>query len=290
MLDVLTRGGEGWSKFAWHGKTYTAAQIRKLLGAVKRAPRKRALDCAEKFLEASLDVSNDTALETTWRAALSVLDDIQKYPFDATKRGKKLRDIARSEHVLSAWQAAARAQELPSAVLALLIIDASEASLDALVPHFERALTDRDVLEAFEDLERYVSSRTAPLFARLKSHGAAERAQSPVLAFGERFGLAKSGRFKLKLELLATKPVKRFTYDFVTLSFDSHDTPGFALTTGQQTRTSNSSSMWQRGVKTSLEGLPKTLEKLARKANVEWDFAKAKPARASRLIRWLAES
>lgn len=288
LLAVLARGGEGWSKFAHQCKELTAPQIRKTLALIERAAKKptQALNCAALFLRASLD---ESSLESSWRAALSALDDIQKYPFDATKRAKKLRDISRNPRVLLAWQTAAVGAEfIPSAVMALLILDASEASLDALMPHFDRTLRDRERLSAFEELARYEGPRTASLFARLRSHSASERAASPVLRFGERFGLAKNGRFKLSVTLLATTPVNRFTDDFVSLEFDSDDEPGFSLSTGQRTRTATSSSSWNRVVRSSLDGLPKTIAKLAAKSKVEWDFAGASPKRAAPLVKWLS--
>ncbi|MFT3711806.1 MAG: hypothetical protein QM817_29560 [Archangium sp.] len=291
LITVLTRGGEGWSKFAWACKAQTPAEIRKTFAFVSRAAAKpsRALNCAVVFLKALVDTETDESLATTWREALAALDDVQKYPFDATKRGKKLRDIARNQRVLTAWQTAAVGVTfLPDAVLALLIIDASDASLDALLPHFERARSDADVLSSFEAMARYETPRTASLFERLRSDAATKRAASPVLAFGERFGLAKNGRFKLTLSVLAKKPAKRSTWDFIALSFDSNDEPGFSLSTGQQTRTPTSSSSWSRGVRSTLEGLPRAVATLARKGKLEWNFEEARPVKAAALVKWLS--
>ena len=291
VLTVLTRGGEGWSKFAWACKAQTPREIRKTLAFVSRAAAKptRALNCAAVFLNAMVDATSDQSLVTTWREALAALDDIQKYPFDATKRRNKLRDIARNQRILTAWQTAAVGVTfLPDAVLALLIIDASEASLDALLPHFERARLDAEVLSSFEVMARYETPRTTSLFARLRADAATKRAASPVLAFGERFGLAKNGRFKLSLSVLAKKPAKRFTWDFIELRFDSNDEPGFSLSTGQQTRTPTSSSSWSRLVRSTLEGLPRAIATLARKGKLEWNFEAARPARAAALLRWLS--
>ena len=114
-----------------------------------------------------------------------------------------------------------------------------------------------------------------------------------MLAFGERFGLTKNGRFKLIVRLLAKKPVKRATYDFVEIFFDSNEYPGFGVNRGQQTRTASSSSMWQRSVACTLENLPRAIAQAARDASVEWHFEKAEtkplgPAKAAALIQWLA--
>ena len=248
------------------------------------------------FIKALVDDASDEALVASWREAMAALDDIQKYPFDATKRGKKLGEVAKNARILGAWQASAVGSEHVSKdVLALLVIDASAASIDALLPHFERAMGDPVRLRVLDALARYETAATAPLFARIRTETASQRAASPVLAFGEKFGLAKNGRFKLTVKVRAKKPAERHTYDFVSLVFDSNEPKGFWVNRGQETLTAGSSSMWQRGVTCTLANLPKAIAKAARDAKVEWDFKKVTtkplgPAKAVALIQWLAGS
>jgi hypothetical protein len=287
--------GAWWGKFAVAVKPLSAPDIRALLDRLRHEAidPKGPLPCAVRYLEAMVDDTDGAALMRSWRAALTGLEGLQMYAFDKTKKGQKLKKLTRDARLVAAWQAAAVASEVVTRdVLALLLIDASEASLDALLPHFERARTDPELLRALEDLQRYQSPATTPLFMLVRELLDQQRSRSPVLALGERFGLVSKGRFHLTVTIRAKKPVKRFTYDEVCLTFESDDEPGYFLTRGQETHSPTSSSGWHREVKASLEQLPRALAKVAADANVEWNFEQAitRPlgrAKAAKLLAWL---
>jgi hypothetical protein len=293
-IDLLARGEVWWSKFAHAAKLLPPAQLRRLLARLQRevAKNKGVLACAVHYLGAMVDDSSDDALVKSWRAALVGLDGVQMYAFDLTKKHNKLKRLASDARLVAAWQEAAVASErLAFDVLALLVIDASDASLDALLPHLERARGDHERLEQLEALQRYQTPATAALFAQVRDTLHRRRAGSAVLALGERFGLASQGRFQLKLVIRAKQRVQGSTFDEVSLTFDSHEAPGYFLTFGQASNTSSS----HREVKTSLEKLPKALTKLARAAKAEWNFAQAtaRPhgrAKVTKLLAWLAGS
>lgn len=296
-IDLLSQGEVWWSKFAYAAKALPADTIRTLLARLQReiAKDKGVLTCAVHYLTAMVgDATSDEALVGRWRAALAGLDGLQMYSESHAKKAKKLKRLAGVAQVLAAWQTAVVAsQTVARDALALLIIDATDASLDALLPHFERARGDHALLEQLESLQRYQSPATTALFASVKGTLSTKRAASPVLALGERFGLATKGRFQLKVVIRATKPAKRSTYDEVCLTFDSNEVPGYFLTRGQETTSATSSSSWHREVKTPLNKLPQALARVARDAKVQWNFEQAttRPlgrAKAARLLDWLA--
>lgn len=299
-VQLLTQGGVFWAKFAHAGTDLNPGQIRSLLAKLDlhlrkaKNPRNAPLD-AVTYLRAMIDDSSDARLEQTWREAMVGLDGVQayQYPWGNKNKTKKLRELAKDARVLHAFQASAVACESISRdVLALLMIDASDASGDALMPHFERALKDPDRLEALEEVQRHESPATAALFSRARGELQQIRAASPVLELGRQFGLAKGDRFKLTVELRATKPVKRNTFDVAMIFFDSNESPGFKLRHGQVTQTPTSHSAWWNDVTSTLPGLAKSLAKVAKKQNVEWSFETAitKPlgrVKATGLLAWL---
>lgn len=295
-VDLLARGDVWWSKFASAAKSLPAKDIRALLARLQRevAKNKGVLACAVHYLSSMVDEASDEALLSSWHEALVGLDGIQTYPFDPTKKGKKLKKLAADSRFLTAWQTSVVAsQTVARDALALLIIDASDASLDALLPHFERARDDHDLLAQLETLQRYQSPATAALFASVKGSLTAKRTASPVMALGERFGLVTKGRFQLKVVIRATKPAKRSTFDEVCLTFDSHEVPGYLLAYGQESSTPTSTTSWHRKVKTSLDHVPKAIATLAKTKRLQWNFAQAttRPlgrAKAAKLIDWLA--
>ena len=288
-LTLLGRGGVFWAKFAAFARDLSAKQILALMAALE----KRASHDATIFLRALLDTSSDQSVLATWREGLEGLQSIQSYPFDATKKAKKLRQIAKSDRVLAAWQAAAvGSARVQTDVLALLLIDSSEASIDALMPLFQRSLGVPARLEQLESVARYETPATAAMFGLTRQALSASRGTSPVLAFGEKLGLASKGRFRVTVRVRAKKRPKRFTFDFAQLVLDSDGHPGFMLTRGQETITPSSSSMWQRQIRCGLTAIPRALAKIAREAKLEWDFegATIKPggtARAAALLEWL---
>lgn len=196
-----------------------------------------------------MELDTDASVVRSWRRALTGLDGLQAYPFHAVKKRRKLKQLASDTRLLAACQAAAVGSVgMTPEMLALLLVDATEGSLDALLPHVERARTERALFEQFDRLQRYGGPETTALFAVLGREWAEKRVDCQVLALAERFGLVTANRFRLKLVIRAEKPVKRSTFDEVKLSFDSAKAPGFALSRAQVTSTPNSTSSWQRTV------------------------------------------
>ncbi len=310
LIELLQRDGVFWAKFAYDCKAADEAEIRKVLANVERASKKRqpahsGLLSAATYLKAMVGDATGPELVRCWQKAMTGLDGIQAYQYASRKqKAAKLASLARDGQFVAAWQAAAvGADWLPLDVLSLLLVDATDASIDALLPHVERALTDPERLAMFEEAARYETPATAALFARMRGELSSQRAASPVLALGERFGLASKGRFRLTVEVRATKPAKRtrteVTYDVATVTFDSNNDPGFGLSRGQRSRTqgagSTGSSSWARGVACSLDTLPQALAKLATKDHLEWDFDAVTtrplgPKRAAALLDWLRGS
>lgn len=82
--------------------------------------------------------------------------------------------------------------------LAVLAIDASDASVDALLPHFERAAKEQDRgLDRLKMLKKYASPTPAmtAMLARVDAMLGAREAASPALAVAERIGLGAQTTF-----------------------------------------------------------------------------------------------
>ncbi|NPC86811.1 hypothetical protein HPC49_52585, partial [Pyxidicoccus fallax] len=145
-------------------------------------------------------------VSTAWASAMQALLDLESpYGWATPRRKAKLRGLAGNPRTLQAIQTAAVACEQVSMdMLAVLVTDASEASLDALIPHVERAVKRRDqTLDRLQELRTH--ARATPVmddfFQRIQAQLDARQAASPALQFARELGFGELDTFELTIEL-----------------------------------------------------------------------------------------
>ncbi len=211
-IDALLELGIGSWAFHRRAKREPAPVVRGLLAASSHDDHAAAV-----FLKALVDPQlDDAALEARWTRAVRALADLDtSYGWGSKKRAAKLTGVAEDPDVLAAVQAAcARASAASIDFLGVLAIDASEASVDALLPHVDRARVQGDaLLDRLARLGKVVrrGSPVSALLDRVNAQLDARQAASPALAFAERigFGTCKTFWFQIafgSVQLRGTVP------------------------------------------------------------------------------------
>ncbi|MCP3100555.1 hypothetical protein LZ198_16925 [Myxococcus sp. K15C18031901] len=146
------------------------------------------------FLREAVDAeAPDEDLRAAWKAALQgSLDLDTTYGWGSKQRKAKLQGVAGDPVLLQAIQTTVVAcEQVPLDMLAVLTADASEASLDALIPFVERAVrTEGWELDRLEDLRTHARSTPAmdDLFTRTAALLQSRRARSPALDLARELG------------------------------------------------------------------------------------------------------
>lgn len=142
----------------------------------------------------------DDLTPASWAAALGALSDLQTtYGWGSRQRKAKLAALARHPRFLPAIRAAvAGCPKVPLDMLAVLVADGSEDSLEALIPHAERAARARDRgLDLLQRLRTHAAK--TPLLDALFEHVGGllteREAQSPALELARRIGLGALDTF-----------------------------------------------------------------------------------------------
>jgi hypothetical protein len=153
----------------------------------------------------------DAALEAEWKAAVQALLDLDTLAGWGTKAKKaRFAALAADPSLLPAVQAVVGAcEDVPQDMLGVLATDASEASVDALLPHFERAARGRgqdlDLVAALR-----VHARPSPALDALLARAEARRGErlqrSPALELARTLGLGALKAFRLEAKLLSVGP------------------------------------------------------------------------------------
>lgn len=303
-FQLLKQGGPFWWKFSHWARPFDDQKIRAMLAALSTEVRKRStgsFSAAALFMILRMADVPDSQLQSTWRDTMAALDGLNAYEFGARKKKhEKLRSIAKDRRQLSAWQAAAVGSEwIPTNLLALLLCDGSEESLDALMPHVERARNDRDRLEQLEAARVFAAPSTARLFAVTDQKLTALRSASSVLALGRELGLEKNGRVRVRVLIPATEAVRRggtTQQYFAELEFDSDANPDLQACVSHRTTSPTSYSEWSRAIPCKdLSKLPRALERAGTKLGVQWFFNDAKTTFLSKklcgpLLDWLGRA
>ncbi|MEW5742931.1 MAG: hypothetical protein AB1938_28710 [Myxococcota bacterium] len=192
--------------FARQGRRLPAPVIRTLLSKLPTLTPRRWW--AVFLLEAVPADVGDEELSDAWLAALGALLDLQTtYAWGSKQRKAKFKALAANPRFLAAIQAAVVGDEdAPLDLLAVLAIDGTEASVDALVPRFSRAHQEASaLLDQLEMLKTHATS-TAPMEALLSSVKARledRNAKSPALDFARSLGLEVK-RFSVRVGLSST--------------------------------------------------------------------------------------
>ncbi|MFP2960462.1 hypothetical protein ACLEPN_22230 [Myxococcus sp. 1LA] len=142
----------------------------------------------------------DSELQAAWKAALLGLLDLETtYAWGSKQRKAKFQALADNPALLQAIQTAVVACEQVSLdMLAVLTVDASDASVDALIPHVERAVQSQGwELDRLEDLRKHARATPAmdDLFARMQALLQSRRARSPALDLARQLGFGEQETF-----------------------------------------------------------------------------------------------
>ncbi|NTX06676.1 hypothetical protein [Myxococcus sp. CA040A] len=199
-LQLLPADRSFFGSFGQHCQRLPAPVIRAVLERLAGDVRPAVF-----FLRESVDrEGSDEALCASWRTALQGMLDLNvTYGWGSKQRKAKLQGLAENPVLLQAIQTVVVASEEVSLdMLAVLTIDASEASLDALIPHVERAVQSQGwELDRLEDLRTHARSTPAldALFERMEALLQARRARSPALELARALGFGELDVFWFKL-------------------------------------------------------------------------------------------
>ena len=193
-----------WShyRFARSTEALPADAIRRVLDALRR---ERPTDPCVHFLHVAVDA---TALQPTWRAAVNALKQCQaESSWGSKEKREKLSAIAKDPALLAAVQSAAVAcTQVPLEFLAILVLDGGDASTDAVLPHFDRAMKDPVTLDALARLSTFTKGK--PAFAammRTVDERTKQRTErSAVLALADQLGIASGTRFRVQVRMEGT--------------------------------------------------------------------------------------
>ncbi|QSQ27326.1 hypothetical protein JY651_21515 [Pyxidicoccus parkwayensis] len=146
------------------------------------------------------------ALARDWDEALQILLDLETtYAWGSKQKKAKFQALAERPRVMQALQTAAVACEKVSLdLLAVLAAEASDASLDALIPHVERAVQTQDwELDRLQFLRTHARSTPVmdDLFSRMKVLIEARQARSPALGLARELGFGELDVFWFQVHL-----------------------------------------------------------------------------------------
>jgi hypothetical protein len=172
----------------------------KLPPTVIRAILRRGPDPAHSgsvFVHGFMDGDHDDLdLIAAWgRAMQACLDLNTSYGWGSKQRRAKLQGVADDAALVAAIQTtAARCEQVPLDMLAVLAIDATEISTDAFVPHFHRANeSGDDGLNRLQVLRKYSRPGTAidELLTVVDKSVDERSSVSPALALAAHIGVGK---------------------------------------------------------------------------------------------------
>ncbi len=307
-LHLLTDFHSAW-RFARNCQSIPAAAIREVL---RRRPVKA--DAFVIFLHAMVDAAGpDEVVEAQWELALRAWLDLQtSYGWGSKQKKQKLRALANSPDVVCAAQASAAGGGplVPIDLLAVLAIDASDASMDALLAHFTVAASDKGyALQRLKKIKTH-AAELEPMRAMLAGidRKLSERsAASPALLLAADMGLGELKALKFSIHLgceeLNAHDVPRYQ---VSLTVDSQASVWFhfacthlANAMSMERTQFNSEKVWADALDLGTcdcRELPQWLARAAKKLKVTWAFERVKPHTPLRgkkreaITRWLSAS
>lgn len=285
-----------WYRFARSTEALEANVVRAVLQDLEpwsHTVTKSARDgerrkAASVFLRVAVDDTTDEALLATWRTAVNALKVFEsQYAWGSKEKAAKLMELRKNERLVEAARAAAVGSTLvPLELLAVLALEGSEMSADAMLPHVERALKDEAQLEPLSRLSRYAAKTKAmtSLMALIDGRLNAARTSAPANDLAKALGIASGNRFRVEVRVAGTG--NRFFW----ISIDS-DRPGPAFCGGVGgERTSTQLHHEDGSTECSLVELPAYLRQAAKKLDTTWEFrnASTRHLRGKRLATFLA--
>lgn len=264
------------------------------------------------FLRASVDTSLDDAeLQQAWAAGLVALLDMQTtYAWGSKQRKAKIARLAQQPKMVAALQAAAvGAKAVGLDALAVLAAEGSEASMDALLPHVERASNSPggylEVLTRLKVHAKHTPTLEA-MFAKIDGTLSEKKAASKAIALARQIGLGELKDFWFDQWFSSTERTQnRVPHYQGTIRVQSTEQGWFSVSLSELPmsgfsagyRGSYFTSELTRSDELSLgapkpEELPQWLAAAAKKLKVEWDFGRGprtllRGKKRSLLAAWL---
>ncbi len=177
-----------WFEFAKDAQQLPERVIRVIIERLQKAPE---ASLSTYFLTA---LHESTALERDWaRAIEGMLALLSVSNWGSTPLKATIAGLARGPLLPAIQAEVSRGKAPPLTMLAVLAADGSEASVDALMPHFQvaSATNQNDLLNRLELLKTH-AAKTGPLTLMLESVEkllSKRNDQSPALAFARTIGL-----------------------------------------------------------------------------------------------------
>ncbi len=241
----------------------------------------------------------------SWDAAIEALLWLQSsYGWGSTPMRQRLRAISSNPRLLSALQASvvasADSNERDVPALAVLAIDGSEASIDALLPVFARALAQRDdALDDLARLETHAGSNPAltAMFQHLTTLRAQRQQASPARQVAQAMGL-DGDDFEVHVSVSSVEARNRVAAVQAHVALDSTRADWFRVSVHRRGLTSfDAQRVWRDDLalgRCEALALPGWLASSATRLGITWNWKGASmrgsvrgKARAA-IIAWLA--
>lgn len=182
--------GRSWWAFARNARKLTAPMIDAVLAGLEEDRSAPSVFLREVVRSAMPSVSLVEAWDVAIEGYLS-LDST--YAWGSKQRRAKFADLARDPRTLAGCQAAAAGcADASTSMLAVLATDASDASIDALMPHFVGAQAEGDGrLDRLERLKTHARDTDGmrAMLAEIERALGVRNAASPALALAGPLGL-----------------------------------------------------------------------------------------------------
>ncbi|MGZ3422978.1 MAG: hypothetical protein ACXVEF_00510 [Polyangiales bacterium] len=240
-------------------------------------------------------------LQESWSLALETLLDFDStYAWGSKQRKEKYARIAADSRLLAATQAVAvGCPEASTSMLAVLAVDGSDTSVDALMPHFVRAAETRDAgLDMLERLRTHAKDTPAvkAMLAQVQAMLGERKASSPALGVA-RVAVGEVDELWFSAYLRSSED--RLPIYQSNLEIDSRSNDWFhASVSGDERRVSFSAEKVHvdtLGVGACSAGdLPTWLARVAHQLQFTWDFqgmsvrTGLRGKKRERLLVWLA--
>ncbi len=290
-LEILV--DSGWA-FSRECKRLPPAVMRELLG-------RRPKDATHVYLTLAVDPDEpDAALAKSWARAIQGLADLETInSWHSPQKRAKFLALADNEHLLHAIRgASANGDNVSNNMLAVLVADGSDESIDALVPHLE-PIGDR--LDAMRMLRVHAKDtpRLATMFAQLDHE--AEQAGSPAQRIARLVGLPHEKQFWFKAAIWSVTPDNHVPAVQLHVAVDSRQAAWFEVSVARTARGTidGYTSFTHEVVHDDPLGLgrcdavdvPAWLRKVAKKLHVHWDSplisSSVRGSKRTQISKWL---
>lgn len=234
------------------------------------------------------------------------------YAWGSKQKRAKFTELASEPRVVEAIQAAVVAnEEARIDALAVLAVDASDASVDALMPHFERAARDKNrKLDRLAMLRKYATATPAmtQMLARVDAMLDERNASSPALDLARHIGLGELKVFWFH-KYVGSSTLNRNSVPWYQghITVDSRESEWLAVSisevpgsvAGRRLYTSFNAYVLKSDTlelgRCTPQELPQWLAASAKKLNFAWDFGEVggrsnvRGAKRERITQWLQE-